>query len=201
MNTIDSWICPMNIFHLHAYCFKNTTSAISEGFRNKFFSPALHDFYKIRSKEFSVETSTLSYYLQHMPSKFINLVLIWVKFQIIMNGLDSVIINFLQVQLWKSVTSIKSLCQVSLHCHFLHSGFVGINKQKKPPNQTPPITHTQKRPFCKCLYITSTFGWCFWAVLRCCFCLKNLTAFIFLHFILTQYFFRDIMELKLHCVF
>jgi len=47
-----------------------------------------------------------------------------------MNGLDNIIINFLQVQLWKSVTSIKSLCQVSLHCHFLHSGFAEINKKK-----------------------------------------------------------------------
>lgn len=45
---------------------------------------------------------------------------VWVKFQIIMNGLDSIIINFLQLQLWKSVTSIKSLCQFSLHCHFFY---------------------------------------------------------------------------------
>lgn len=120
----------MNIFHFHACCSKTTTSAVSECFRNKFPSPVLHDFYKIRSKEFSIENSTLSYYLQHMSSKFINPVLIRVKFQIIMNDLDSIIINFLQVQLWKSVTSIKSLCQVSLHCHFLHSGFAEIKKKK-----------------------------------------------------------------------
>lgn len=126
----------MNIFHLIAYCSQNTTSAISGGFRNKFSSPVLHDFYKIRSKEFSVENSTLSYYLQHMSSKFISLVFIRVKFQIIINGLDSIIINFLQVHLWKSVTSIKSLCQVSLHCHFLHSGFAEINKKKKKKKMT-----------------------------------------------------------------
>lgn len=136
----------MNIFHFHACCSKTTNSAVSKCFRNKFPSPDLHDFYKIRSKEFSIGNSTSSYYLQHMSSKFINLVLIRVKFQIIMNGLDNITINFLQVQLWKSVTSIKSLCQVSLHCHFLHSGFAKIKK---------------KRQFCKCLYIASTFGWCF----------------------------------------
>lgn len=125
----------MNIFHFHARCSKNTTSAVSECFRNKFPSPILYDFfYKIRSKEFSIENSTLSYYLQHMSSKFINPVLIQVKFQIIMNGLESIIINFLQVQLWKSVTSIKSLCQVSLHCHFLHSGFAEIKKKDNSVN-------------------------------------------------------------------
>lgn len=124
----------MNIFHFHAGCSKNTVSAVSEYFGNKFPSPVLHDFYKIRSKEFSIENSTLSYYLQHMSSKFINPVLIWVKFQIIMNGLGSIIINFLQVQLWKSVTSIKSLCQVSLHCHFLHSGFSEIKKKDNSVN-------------------------------------------------------------------
>lgn len=69
-----------------------------------------------------------------MSSKFINPVLIQVKFQIIMNGLESIIINFLQVQLWKSVTSIKSLCQVSLHCHFLHSGFAEIKKKDNSVN-------------------------------------------------------------------
>lgn len=57
-----------------------------------------------------------------------------------MNGLDSIIINFLQVQLWKSVTSIKSLCQVSLHCHFLHSGFAEIKKKKKKDNSVNVFT-------------------------------------------------------------
>lgn len=55
---------------------------------------------------------------------------IWVKFQIVMDGLDSAIINLLQVKLWKSVTSIKSLCQVLQHCHFLHLGYAEINNNK-----------------------------------------------------------------------
>lgn len=128
MNTIENWIWPINTFHLPACCSeKKPTWAILEGFRS-LFSPVLCDFYKFRSKEFSTENSSLSCFLQYVSSKFINLVFIGVKFQIIMNGLDSIIINILKVQLWKSVTSIKSLCHVAQHCHFLCSGFAEINK-------------------------------------------------------------------------
>lgn len=87
-------------------------------------------FIKLGQKNFQLKT-LLCHVIYNMSSKFINLVFIWVKFQIIMNGLDSIIINFLQVQLWKSVTSIKSPCQLSHNVIFYIQDLLKLTPQKK----------------------------------------------------------------------
>ena len=96
-------------------------AAVSKEFGHIYSFIPSHDFDKIRSKKCSFENSALSYYLQHMSSKFMNPAFIGVKFPILMNGLDSIVINFPQVQPRQSVTSIKSLRQLAWRCHFLHS--------------------------------------------------------------------------------
>lgn len=85
---------------------------------------------KLGQKNFHLKIA-LCLIIYNTSSKFVNLVFIWVKFRIIMNGLDSIITSFLQVQLWRSVTSIKTPCQVPQHCHFLHSDRAEINNSKK----------------------------------------------------------------------
>lgn len=100
------------------------------GHKSSFFP--LHDFDKIRSKKCSFENSALSYYLQHMSSKFMNPAFIGVKFPILMNGLDSIVINFPQVQLRQSVTSIKSLRQLAWRCHFFTLGLLKLTKTITP---------------------------------------------------------------------
>lgn len=119
-----------NIFYWNLFERQKRTSeretrflvaAVSKDLGRKYSFIPLHDFDKIRSKKCSFENSALSYYLQHMSSKFMNPAFIGVKFPILMNGLDSIVINFPQVQLRQSVTSIKSLRQLAWRCHFLHS--------------------------------------------------------------------------------
>lgn len=55
MNAIDNWIYPMNVFHLHVYCSKNTTSIILEGFRNKLSPPVFVIFIKLGQRNFQLK--------------------------------------------------------------------------------------------------------------------------------------------------
>lgn len=65
---------------------------------------------------------------------------------------------FLQVQLWRSVTSIKTFCQLLKHAHFLHSDPAQIN----PPKGEFIFIFI----FGKWLDILSAFRWRFWAKQR-----------------------------------
>lgn len=107
-------------------------AAVPKEFGHKYSFFPLHDFDKIRSKKCSFENSALSYYLQHVSSKFMNPAFIGVKFPILMNGLDSIVINFPQVQLRQSVTSIKSLRQLAWRCHFFTLGLLKLTKTITP---------------------------------------------------------------------
>lgn len=107
-------------------------AAVPKEFGHKYSFFPLHDFDKIRSKKCSFENSALSYYLQHVSSKFMNPAFVGVKFPILMNGLDSIVINFPQVQLRQSVTSIKSLRQLAWRCHFFTLGLLKLTKTITP---------------------------------------------------------------------
>ena len=107
-------------------------ASVPKEFGHKYSFFPLHDFDKIRSKKCSFENSALSYYLQHVSSKFMNPAFVGVKFPILMNGLDSIVINFPQVQLRQSVTSIKSLRQLAWRCHFFTLGLLKLTKTITP---------------------------------------------------------------------
>ena len=79
-------------------------AAVPKEFGNKYSSFPSHDFDKIRSKKCSFGNSALSYYLQHMSSKFMNPAFIAMKFPILMrmswNDVTPVLFGLLEHQNW-----------------------------------------------------------------------------------------------------
>jgi hypothetical protein len=85
------------------------------------------------------------------------------KFQTLMNGLDSIVINFPQVQLEQSVNSIKSLRQVAWRCHFFHSEIEKEIKEEeeiREKRKKKKMQASQPR-FLACIYILPPLGGAF----------------------------------------